>query len=394
MSSIGILITSRNNYEFMDKFWLKRINSGKYPVLNIDEDSNKEEKSYGKKICKRDGVAYLDREKRGMLNNILTASKHFGDKCKFIVWFQTDCWPLQNNFFPEFEKLVDSDQLEPFGCVGFNGIADNIVERNRYNKMLNALKKKEIPIGIVARSPLETGDQWYSGVASRRIKKALSKPDEFRKPFSVEITAWFGTAVNVQKYKEHIDIEHPFEWFHCWDDICMQFLNKNIHNITLPHLCVDHRPDLKPEGGSPERAVRLAYKKDDTPLLVLAGKEYGTGSSRDWAAKGTALLGVRAVLAQSYERIHRSNLAGMGVLPLEYKEGKSAESWGLKGDEVFDLQGLEEEGLAPGSDVTVTAQSADGSIKQFAVTCRLDTPVEVDYFRNGGILQTVLRKLI
>ncbi len=135
------------------------------------------------------------------------------------------------------------------------------------------------------------------------------------------------------------------------------------------------------------------YHEEGIPLLVLAGKEYGTGSSRDWAAKGTALLGVRAVLAQSFERIHRSNLAGMGVLPLEFKQGDSAESLGLKGDEIFDFQGIDDK-LKPRQDILAVARSADGTKREFSVTARLDTPVEVDYFHNGGILQTVLRKLI
>lgn len=137
----------------------------------------------------------------------------------------------------------------------------------------------------------------------------------------------------------------------------------------------------------------MKYREDGTPLIILAGKEYGTGSSRDWAAKGTALLGVRAVLAQSYERIHRSNLAGMGVLPLEFKEGQSAESLGLRGDEIFCFEGIDE-GLKPRQDITVVAQSSGSEEKRFVMACRLDTPVEVDYFRNGGILPTVLRKLL
>lgn len=137
----------------------------------------------------------------------------------------------------------------------------------------------------------------------------------------------------------------------------------------------------------------LKYKNPNTPLIVLAGKEYGTGSSRDWAAKGVALLGVRAVLAQSFERIHRSNLAGMGVLPLEFKNGDSAESLGLNGNEIFDFKGIDDF-LKPRQDIYVVAQSPDGSRKEFRVAVRLDTPVEIDYFRNGGILQTVLRKLM
>ena len=137
----------------------------------------------------------------------------------------------------------------------------------------------------------------------------------------------------------------------------------------------------------------MKYEADGTPLLVIGGKEYGTGSSRDWAAKGTALLGVKAVLAESFERIHRSNLIGMGVLPLQFKEGESKESLGLTGKEVYDITGISN-GLVPGQDVTVTATSGDGSVKTFQAMVRLDTPVEVDYYQNGGILQTVLRNMI
>jgi aconitate hydratase len=137
----------------------------------------------------------------------------------------------------------------------------------------------------------------------------------------------------------------------------------------------------------------VKYREEGVPLVVLAGKEYGTGSSRDWAAKGTLLLGVKAVIAASYERIHRSNLVGMGVLPLQFKDGESWQSVGLTGEEVFDIDGLSDD-LQPRSTVTVRATSADGSVREFPADVRIDTPVEMDYYRNGGILQTVLRKLL
>ncbi len=135
------------------------------------------------------------------------------------------------------------------------------------------------------------------------------------------------------------------------------------------------------------------YKAAGTPLVVLAGKEYGTGSSRDWAAKGTLLLGVKAVLAESFERIHRSNLVGMGVLPMVYEAGQNAETLGLTGRETFDVSGLTGE-LKPRQKVTVRAKREDGSVVEFTAIARLDTPVDVDYYRNGGILQTVLRNLV
>jgi aconitate hydratase len=136
----------------------------------------------------------------------------------------------------------------------------------------------------------------------------------------------------------------------------------------------------------------MKYKGMATPLIVLAGKEYGTGSSRDWAAKGTTLLGIRAVIAESFERIHRSNLCGMGVLPCQFKAGENAASLGLKGDETFDFTNLDDQ-LSPRQELVIRAASSDGSKKEFSVIARVDTPVEVEYLRNGGILQTVLRKL-
>jgi aconitate hydratase len=138
------------------------------------------------------------------------------------------------------------------------------------------------------------------------------------------------------------------------------------------------------------------YKANHVPLVVLAGAEYGTGSSRDWAAKGTMLLGVKAVLAASFERIHRSNLVGMGVLPLEFQEGQTWQSLGLTGEEVFDIP--VDDKLQPRNTIAITATSTDAggkqSTKKIDMKVRIDTPVELDYFRHGGILQLVLRKLL
>jgi len=135
------------------------------------------------------------------------------------------------------------------------------------------------------------------------------------------------------------------------------------------------------------------YKKADIPTIILAGKEYGTGSSRDWAAKGLLLQGVKAVIAESFERIHRSNMVGMGILPLRFMDGQNAESLSLKGDEVFDILGLSDK-LTPKSIVTVKAKKTGGKEIIFEAQALLNTCVEVNYYRNGGILQTVLRKLI
>ena len=137
----------------------------------------------------------------------------------------------------------------------------------------------------------------------------------------------------------------------------------------------------------------MEYAKTKMPLVVLAGQEYGTGSSRDWAAKGTALLGVKAVVAQSFERIHRSNLVGMGVLPLQFKEGVSAQTLKLDGTELYDVVGLGVD-LKPQQDLTLRITRANGSVENIPVRCRIDTPIEIEYYRHGGILPCVLRQLL
>jgi len=135
------------------------------------------------------------------------------------------------------------------------------------------------------------------------------------------------------------------------------------------------------------------YQQEGIPLLILAGKEYGSGSSRDWAAKGPLLLGVRAAIAESFERIHRSNLVGMGILPLQFKQGENKESLGLTGKETYDIEGIEV-GLKPRQEVTVKVTRVDGSTFAFQTLARLDSPIDVTYYQNGGILLTVLRKLL
>jgi aconitate hydratase len=137
----------------------------------------------------------------------------------------------------------------------------------------------------------------------------------------------------------------------------------------------------------------MQYAESKTPLIVLAGQEYGTGSSRDWAAKGPALLGVKAVVAQSFERIHRSNLVGMGVLPLQFPDGVNAQTLKLDGSETYEVQGLGPS-LKPQQDLTLWIRRASGAVERVTVRCRIDTPLEVEYYHHGGILPYVLRQLL
>jgi len=169
------------------------------------------------------------------------------------------------------------------------------------------------------------------------------------------------------------------------------FANIRIKNQMLPG--VEGGFTKGPDGS--QMAIydaAMAYQAAGTPLVVFAGKEYGTGSSRDWAAKGTNLLGVRAVIAQSFERIHRSNLVGMGVIPLQFSEGESWQSLGLDGSETIDIEGVTE--IAPRAMVTVKITKADGSVTSIETRCRIDTANELEYYKNGGILQYVLRSLV
>jgi aconitate hydratase len=137
----------------------------------------------------------------------------------------------------------------------------------------------------------------------------------------------------------------------------------------------------------------MKYQKDNTPLIVIAGKEYGSGSSRDWAAKGTMLLGVKAVIAESFERIHRSNLVAMGVLPLQFMDGQSARSIGLNGEEVFHIEKISE-GLSPNQELSVRAEKSGNEQIIFNVISRLDSEIEVEYYHHGGILPFVLRQML
>jgi aconitate hydratase len=171
------------------------------------------------------------------------------------------------------------------------------------------------------------------------------------------------------------------------------FANIRIKNLLMPGVEGGETLHFPDRTRLPIFEAARRYRAEGIPLLVLAGKEYGAGSSRDWAAKGTALLGVRAVLAESFERIHRSNLVGMGVLPLEYLPGQGSEALDLTGEERFDVLGLEQ-GLTPGGTVYLRATKANDSAIDFQARVRIDTPIELDYYRNGGILHMVLRQML
>jgi aconitate hydratase len=176
-----------------------------------------------------------------------------------------------------------------------------------------------------------------------------------------------------------------------------------VANVRIKNLMIPSGPDgsreeggltlLQPSGDKlPIYDAAMRYLASGTPTVIFAGEEYGTGSSRDWAAKGTALLGIKAVVARSFERIHRSNLVGMGVLPLQFKGADSWQTLGIRGDELFDIELAPH--IEPQQDATLVITSADGTRTRVPLTLRIDTPIEVDYHRHGGILPFVLRQLL
>ncbi len=243
MEKIGILFTSRNNYELLET-WLNTVDIENFSVLNIDEDSDKNIKEQGKQICEKYNVVYMDREERGMLNNLVTASNYYKPKgVEWILWFQHDCYPFTNNFFTELNKTLSSGKYNEFGVLGFNG--------HQAKASMHQLKMGIQELDVTARAPLEPGDYWY------RNKKywGMSRPDysnpEFKKPFAVESVAWYSAMVNIDMYLEHIIPTDDLHFFHTWDDIAFQYLNKNIYNVCLPSFDVIHDKDHKVSLGFP-----------------------------------------------------------------------------------------------------------------------------------------------
>jgi aconitate hydratase len=170
------------------------------------------------------------------------------------------------------------------------------------------------------------------------------------------------------------------------------FANVRLKNLLVPGIEGGVTRHLPTQKQTSIFDASMQYQADGVPLIVIAGKEYGTGSSRDWAAKGPKLLGIRAVIAESFERIHRSNLVGMGILPLQFLPGENAQSLGLNGEEFYEISGLAS--IQPLQQVKVLVKLADNTTKSFSTLARIDTPNEVEYFQHGGILPYVLRQAL
>jgi len=254
ISKIGILFTSRNNYQMLDS-WMSKVDVENCKVLNIDEDSTNENKSIGKEICSKNNISYLDREDRGMQNNITTACKYFQSSgVEWIVWFAHDCFPLGDNFFSNFNKRVNDKKLNNFGVVGFNNYHSQISHRN-YENGLRELYD-------TARAPLEVGDMWYRSKQQWVNSRVDYNNSGFKKPFAVESVVWNSAAVNIEMYMNNIIPTDDYHFFHAWDDIAFQFLYKNIYNICLPDFNVKHNQQSKRDFGIPTNSPKAGNKRE------------------------------------------------------------------------------------------------------------------------------------
>jgi len=253
MSNLGILFTSRNNYRLLES-WMSKVDTEGCKILNIDEDSTGENKRMGKEICLKNDIVYLDREERGLQNNITTARNHFKPMgIDWIIWFQHDCFPLTQNFFTKLSNLTSGDKLNDFGVIGFNSHHKQIAHQ-RYDSGIRELND-------TARTPLEIGDFWYR----RKEYWPNSRVDYdkgFDKPFAVESVAWYTAVVNLDMYMEHIIPTDDYHFFHAWDDIAFQFLYKNIYNICLPNFDVKHHQSSKKEFNIPTNSPRAGADRE------------------------------------------------------------------------------------------------------------------------------------
>jgi len=261
--TIGTFVISKNNYRFLEKYWwphMKPLVQG--PVLNIDEGSDDNQKQIGKQLCESYRIEYQDRDRAGVQWNAVKAAKSFKEQgCKWMIWFQHDCWPLYNDFYPEFQKIIDSGKLDNFGTVGFNALATDMAKN--HGPHMKLLKRGKKPLGILCRAPLE-GYNFYSTYSYNPKKnKPIDMDKRWHNPFAIESVCWFAIAVNIDKFLNHIKPDENLRFHLAWDDVCFQFLNQNIYNVALPSLYIEHRPDYKPGLNLPLNSAKYTKSKNN-----------------------------------------------------------------------------------------------------------------------------------
>ena len=288
MKKLGILFTSRNNYEMFDLWFENSTNEG-FEVLSIDEDSTEENKKIGKQICKKYNITYMDREKRGMFNNIETAKKYFKVKgIDWVIWFQHDCYPLTKDFFKKVNNLILTGKLNEVGAVSFNvchGFED-----------IDAYKGGDSQLKFTCRAPLEVGDLYYrhkyrtlpnGGIQYCWVDSRVDYTSgKFDKPFSVEAVG-FGVLLNFDMWAKYITVTDDYIFYLTFDDISFQFLYNNIHNLCIPNLTLAHHfqskkkfgiPISSPKGTDEERDFYFGEASDDKAQRVFTerwGFDYG-----------------------------------------------------------------------------------------------------------------------
>lgn len=244
MKKIGILFTSRNNYESL-QYWIDNVDTEGFQILNIDEDSDEENKKIGKEVCEKNNIIYMDREDRGMQNNITTASKHFTSKnIDWIIWFQHDCFPSTKNFFSKLNDLLLKGTLNEFGVVGFNVLHDGI------NHLLS---RKPLQKGNKLDAPWPIYDHYFN---NQEI------PYQYSKPFAIESAMWTMVAVKISQYEKYITPTDDYHFFHAWDDIAFQFLYNNVYNICIPHLEANHIQEVKKQFNIPVKSPHANTPKE------------------------------------------------------------------------------------------------------------------------------------
>jgi len=259
MKSVGIFLISKNNYDFLDKYWEKNFPYKGFEVLNVDEGSSPEEQEKGKAICKKYGFVYMDREDPGLHSNVELACKYFKEKgIKFLTWWQHDCWPYDEKFMNKINNLCDSGKLDAFGSFGFNGLATDVV--NNHGTGIKQLSRGNNFLGILGRSCL-SDRPWYVGKNAKI--KPLAEIDKFHCPFAIESVAWFAIGLNIDLFFKHIKVNKEYGFHLAWDDICYQFLKNNVYNIALPEFYIIHRPDLKPLLGIPKNSAKYTRNKNN-----------------------------------------------------------------------------------------------------------------------------------
>ena len=250
MHKVGIFLTSKNNYSMLDE-WASLYNYKNVYVLNMDVGSNDESKEEGREICKKYGIFFIESKSSSMQDNALEACSFFKEKnINWCIYTHQDAYPLTENFFNKLDKILLEEDMSNFGTVGFNIYHDK--------GELDQWDSNKIKLMTLARTPLELGEGWYRVKHTSRCDYKNFPTD---KPFAIEIPMWSTFMFNIDLYLDFIEVDKNFQFFHAWDDVAMQFLNKNIYNIALPMLSYAHDQSLKLNHDLPKKSPETSSKK-------------------------------------------------------------------------------------------------------------------------------------